>query len=81
MGRKEALKCPFCVYSGEFHQWDVPLAMNRLYVKVKRSWKAVGWICPNCGHVVIDVDLPLKKYSTVRKREKYEISPGLQVVD
>jgi len=47
--------------------------MSRLYVKLRGSWKPVGWICPNCGEVRIDEGaVPIKEYRTVYKRRRGE---------
>jgi len=54
-------KCPKC-YRIEGSQWipkrEVPITMNRLYVKRKISgtfkWYEVGWLCLHCGYVEIE---------------------------
>jgi len=73
----EREKCPNCKYWVEWYLYDEPLAMNRLYVKHKGSWLAVGWICPNCGHTKIDDGvIPFKRYTTVQSSEpmKFKIT-------
>jgi hypothetical protein len=62
-------KCPRCVYESGWERLPEPLSMKRLYVKLgsPSRWETVGWICPNCGLVKLDVKLPLKEYKTVKK--------------
>jgi len=59
-------KCPNCKYKLGWEGFLEPLACNRLYVKHKNKWLAIGWICPNCGWHQINQDkIPFKQYSTV----------------
>jgi hypothetical protein len=67
-------KCSDCWYMTKFYYDDEYLSMKRLYVKDqthnKVKWIAIGWICPNCGKVVIEARLPLRKFTTVRTRKQ-----------
>jgi len=66
-------KCSRCVYDSTGCHYGEPLAISRLYVKLRGSWKPVGWICPNCGEVRIDEGaIPIKEYRTVYKRHRGE---------
>jgi len=61
-GRKKGKECPYCTrYKGDgsgigatMYVSSFPRIMNRLYVKNKNSWEAVGWYCTTCYYKKMD---------------------------
>jgi len=52
--------------------------MVRLYIKEEGRWKAIGWICKNCGYIILD-KIPIKKYYYVepvlKEKTNVELEP------
>jgi len=64
-GKKQSRKCEKCYYlytsgSGLQARYNA-YSMNRLYIKFKGSWKAVGYYCKKCYSTIIDKDLTILK--------------------
>ena len=57
-------RCPRCTYWTYWGGYEEHVAMQRLYVKFRGSWKAVGWICPYCGHVMLTAKFPIREFMT-----------------
>jgi len=73
------MRCEKCKYRQGWEEYPEPLAMVRLYVKHYGTWLRVGWVCPNCGKVVLDRDvIPFKSYETLIEESRQYTSwlPG-----
>ncbi|MFQ6056217.1 MAG: hypothetical protein ACE5J3_09600 [Methanosarcinales archaeon] len=62
-------KCPHCTRGLDNNEH---VTMNRLYVKFKKSWRIVGWICLSCRFIKLEEDIPIKRYL---KYDKYYTTP------
>jgi len=61
-----------------FTEEKVPLAMHRIYIKDRGKWRAIGWVCLNCGRVDFDVRFPIREYFTVERIHEDGIPLGYQ---
>jgi len=74
MSEREVKRCGKCYF--DYYGFEMPVRMLRLYVKATKkgefgrykSWRTVGWICPNCLTVKLEVKEPLKRFSNVKTR-------------